>query len=534
MEFSDSYDYIVIGAGTAGCILANRLSEKTSHKVLLLEAGGKDHNPWVHIPVGYFKTMHNPKTDWCYRTQPDSGLNGRSIAWPRGKLLGGSSSINGLIYIRGQKEDFDEWTSFGNRGWSFDEMLPYFIKCEDQERGADTHHGIGGMLKVSDMRTRRDVCDAFIDGAVEIGIPRNDDFNGAEQEGAGYYQLTARNGLRCSTAAGYLRKARPRPNLHVATNALARRISFADGSANAVSLSHDGKVHTVAAKREIVISAGAINSPQLLMLSGIGDSSMLQAYQIPTVKHMPGVGRNLHDHLQIRSVYKCNVPTLNNEISSPLRKSLIGVKYALFRSGPMTMAASQVGIFARTSEQVERPDIQFHFQPLSTDNPGEGVHDFPGITSSVTQLRPESRGTIELSSPNPEDYPLIYPNYLSSNLDQEVVVEAMRVSRKIVYSKAMSKFIVEEKLPGMHIQSDEQLLDCARSIGETIYHPVGTCKMGPESDKFSVVDERLRLHGLNGIRVVDASIMPTITSGNTNAPVAAIAEKASDMILADR
>ena len=533
MELSNPYDYIVIGGGTAGCILANRLSQDRSNKVLLLEAGGKDYSPWIHIPVGYFKTMHDPKTDWCYRTEPDPGLNGRSIAWPRGKVLGGSSSINGLIYIRGQKEDFDDWDSLGNPGWSYEDMLPYFIKSEDQERGADKYHGVGGGLKVSDMRTQRQVCDAFIDGATEIGIPRNNDFNGAQQEGAGYYQLTARKGFRCSTAVGYLRPAKSRKNLQVVTHALARQIMFAQGRANGVKFSAGGTVHAAQASKEVIVSAGAINSPQLLMLSGIGNTEMLNQFQIDLIKHMPGVGRNLHDHLQIRAVYECNVPTLNNEIRNLLGQIKIGIEYALFRKGPMTMAASQVGVFARTSDTVERPDIQFHFQPLSSDHPGEGVNDFPGITSSVTQLRPESRGFIELTSSDPEQYPSIYPNYLSSETDQEAAVAGMRISRKIIYSPAMNQYIDKEIIPGQHIRSDDELLDCARSIGETIYHPVGTCKMGPEFDKFAVVDERLVVHGVPNLRIVDASIMPTITSGNTNAPVAAIAEKASDMILAD-
>lgn len=529
----ETYDYVIVGAGTAGCILANRLSANRDVSVLLLEAGGKDISPWIHVPVGYFKTMHDPKTDWCYRIEPDPGLNGRSIAWPRGKVLGGSSSINGLLYVRGQKEDYDSWAKLGNAGWSFQDILPYFIKCEDQQRGESEYHGVGGNLKVSDMRVKRQICEAFIAGAAEIGIPATDDFNGANQEGAGYYQLTTRNGLRCSTATGYLRQAKSRSNLKIVTNALTRQIQFEGNRATGVKYSRSGAVERAVANREILLCAGAINSPQLLMLSGVGEAAHLREFAIPVVKDLPGVGGNLHDHLQIRAVYRCNVPTLNNDIRNPLRKALIGLQYIVTRKGPMTMAASQVGIFTRTEPDLERPDIQFHFQPLSSDSPGEGVNDFAGITSSITQLRPESRGSIRLKSADPEEYPAIHANYLDAQLDQQVVIKGMRISRQVAASGAMSKYVVEEKIPGEAIQSDEELLDCARSIGETIYHPVSTCKMGPKSDSGAVVDERLRVYGLDGLRVVDGSIMPVITSGNTNAPIAAIAEKAADMIIAD-
>ena len=530
-----SFEYIVIGAGTAGCIVANRLSADPRNRVLLLEAGGKDTNPWIHIPVGYFKTMHNPKTDWCYKTELDPGLNGRSISWPRGKVLGGSSSINGLIYIRGQKEDYDDWQQLGNPGWSYDDMLPYFIKCEDQERGANDYHGVGGNLKVSDMRTHRRICDAFIQGAGEIGIPENSDFNGEKQEGAGYYQLTAYNGRRCSTAVGYLNPVKKRANLKIEIQALVKQIKFVMGKAEAVVYSAGGETRIATCKGEIILCAGAINSPQILMLSGIGDGEILKRFSIPVVKHLPGVGQNLQDHLQLRSVYRCNISTVNDEVRHPLKKVLIGMRYVLFRRGPMSTAASEVGVFAKTSAAREdRPDVQFHFQPLSADSPGEGVHDFSGITSSVTQLRPESKGSIQLKSADPFEYPEIHPNYLSEELDQQVAVAALRMSRAIVQSNSMSSFVVEERVPGSWYQSNEELLDCARNIGETIYHPTGTCKMGPKSDPYSVVSRRLRVRGVSRLRVVDASIMPVICSGNTNAPTAAIAEKASDMILADR
>ncbi len=527
------FDYIVVGAGSAGCVLANRLSENPDHSVLLLEAGGRDINPWIHVPVGYFKTMHNPGTDWCYQTEPDPGLNGRSIKWPRGKVLGGSSSINGLIYIRGQSQDFDDWEHAGNPGWGFQDMLPYFKKCEHQERGADEYHGVGGNLKVSNMRIKRGIGEAFIQGAVEIGIPRNDDFNGADQRGAGYYQLTAWKGRRCSSAVGYLKPAKSRKNLTVLTNALTCRIGVEDKRAVSVEVKHKGQVKTFGANREIILSAGAINTPQLMMLSGIGNGSELGEYQIPSLHHLPGVGQNLQDHLQIRSVYRCSVPTLNDEIGNFFFRMLIGMRYIAFRTGPMSMAASQIGIFTNSSPDVERPDIQFHFQPLSADSPGEGVHDFSGITSSITQLRPTSRGFLRLKSVDPEEHIAIHPNYLSTELDQTVAVNGMRVSRSIAQSNAMAEFVEQEVLPGDHVQTDDELLDCARDIGETIYHPSGTCKMGPKSDPDAVVDPRLRVYGMSGLRVVDASIIPTLTSGNTNAPVFAIAEKAADMILQD-
>ncbi len=528
---SESFDFIIVGGGTAGCVLANRLSANPANSVLVLEAGKRDTNPWIHIPVGYFKTMHNPATDWCYKTESDPGLNHRSIKWPRGKVLGGSSSINGLLYVRGQREDYDDWESAGNPGWSFDSMLPYFIKCEHQERGADDFHGQGGMLKVSDMRIRRQIGDAFIQGALEIGIPSNDDFNGAVQSGVGYFQLTAWKGRRCSSAVGYLRPALSRSNLKVVTDALTTRIAFDGDRASAVEYQHGGKQITVRANREIIVCAGAINSPQLLMLSGVGRAEHLQELQIPVKRNLPGVGENLHDHLQIRSVYRCSVKTLNDEIRNPIHKMLIGLRYFAFRTGPMSMAASQIGIFTGSQPHIERPDIQFHFQPLSSDSPGQGVHDFSGITSSVTQLRPTSRGNLRLQSVDPNDYVAIHPNYLSTEEDQVTTVNAMKVSRRIVNSKAMSGYIEKEVLPGVQVRTDDELLDCARAIGETIYHPVGTCKMGPESDPMAVVDPQLRVHSLDNLRVVDASIMPVITSGNTNAPTFAIAEKAADMIL---
>jgi choline dehydrogenase len=526
------YDYIIVGAGSAGCVLANRLSADPKTRVLLLEAGGRDRNPWIHIPVGYFKTMHNPATDWCYMTEPDAGLNGRSVQWPRGKVLGGSSSINGLLYIRGQAQDYDHWRQLGNAGWAFDDVLPYFKKSENQERGGDDYHGAGGPLDVSDTRIRRPLCDAFIEACTQVGIPARDDFNGAEQEGAGYFQLTARRGRRCSTAVGYLRPAERRANLTVETRAQVHRLLFEGERAAGVAYAVKGERREAKARGEVLLSAGAIGSPQILQLSGIGPGGLIRRHGIEVRRDLPGVGENLQDHLQIRAIYKVAKPmTLNDEVHNPLRKMWMGVEYALFRTGPMTLAASLVAVFAKTRPELETPDIQYHVQPLSADSPGEGVHRYSAFTASVCQLRPESRGRIEIVSPDPEAYPAIQANYLSAAKDQEVAVAAMKLTRRICAAPAIAPLIAEELLPGPRIVSDAELLDSAREISTTIYHPVGTCKMG--TDPMAVVDARLRIRGVPGLRVVDASIMPTLVSGNTNAPAIMIGEKAADMILED-
>jgi choline dehydrogenase len=528
---TETFDYVIVGAGSAGCVLANRLSADPSIRVLLLEAGGRDVNPWIHVPVGYFKTMHNPRTDWCYKTEADPGLNGRSLDWPRGKVLGGSSSINGLLYIRGQAEDFDHWRQLGNAGWAYDDVLPYFIRAEDQERRDDGYHGVGGPLAVSDMRIRRKVCDAFIAACEELGIPRNDDFNGARQEGAGYFQLTSRKGFRCSTSSGYLRPIKRRPNLKIVTHALTGQVVMDQRTARGVRYFAGGKNEEAHARREVILAAGAIGSPQILMLSGIGPGAELKVLGIPVVHDLTGVGENLQDHLQIRAVYKCTEPTLNDEVNNFFLKMRIGLEYILFRTGPMSMAASLVCAFAKTRKELATPDIQFHFQPLSADKPGEGLHPFSAFTASVCQLRPESRGRIRLKSSDPFAYPAIYPDYLSTRTDQQTVVAGMKLTRRLSETSAMAPFVEEEHLPGPKVTTDEELLDSARVLAQTIYHPVGTCKMG--SDEKAVVDERLRVRGIEGLRVADASIMPTITSGNTNAPAIMIGEKASDMILED-
>lgn len=526
------FDYIVVGAGSAGCVLANRLSADPANRVLLLEAGGKDNYPWIHIPVGYFKTMHNPITDWCYRTEPDPGLNGRSLQWPRGKVLGGSSSINGLLYVRGQAEDYDHWRQLGNTGWSFEDVLPYFKKGERQERGADEFHGADGPLSVSNMRIRSDLSDAFIKAAEEVGIPRNDDINGPDQEGAGYFQLTTRNGLRCSTAVAYLKPARSRSNLVVETHAHAEAVILDGKRAVGMRYRQHGKSKTVKARREVILAAGAIGSPQILQLSGIGPGEVLHRAGVAVLHELPGVGINLQDHLQIRSVFKAKHPnTLNDRVNKPFGEILIGLEYLLTRRGPLTMGASQVYAFCKTRPELATPDIQFHFQPLSADKPGDGLHKFSAFTASVCQLRPESRGRIEIASPDPMDYPKIHPNYLSTETDCRTAVDGMKVTRAICSAPSMRDHVKEEMLPGPEVQGDEALLAAARKYSQTIYHPTSTCAMGSNRD--SVVDARLRVHGIDGLRVVDASIMPTIVSGNTNAPTIMIAEKASDMILAD-
>jgi len=525
-------DYIVVGAGSAGCVLANRLSENPGNRVLLLEAGGPDTNPWIHVPVGYFKTMHNPKTDWCYVTEPDAGIANRQLQWPRGKVLGGSSSINGLLYVRGQREDYDRWVELGNEGWSYAEVLPYFKKSEDQERGASEYHGVDGPLKVSDLRLRRPIADHFIAGAKDIGIPFNEDCNGAVQEGVGYFQQNAYNGLRWSTAKGFLRPAKNRPNLIVKTRAQTTRVLFEGKRAVGVEYWQGGQLHQVRAVAEVILSAGAIGSPQILQCSGIGPSALLDKVGVPVVHQLPGVGKNLQDHLQIRLVFKTRERTLNDEVNNPINKMWIGLQYMLFRTGPLTLAASQVVIFTRSSPEVARPDIQFHMQPLSADKPGDGPHRFSAFTSSVCQLRPYSRGSIEIKSADALQYPAIQPNYLSDERDHAVAIGGIKVARRIAQSPSLALHILSEFVPGSQFQSDAELLDVARRYSQTIYHPAGTCKMGVDDQ--AVVDPRLKVHGVERLRVVDCSIMPEIVSGNTNAPTIMIAEKAADMIKQDR
>ena len=530
-------DFLIVGAGSAGCVLANRLSENPANRVVLLEAGGRDLNPWIHVPVGYFKTLHNPNTDWRYKSEPDPGLNNRSLDWPRGKTLGGSSSINGLLYVRGQKEDYDRWAQRGNRGWGYDDVLPLFKRSEAHENGADEYHGGDGGLAVSLIRAKSEISEAFIDAAVEMGVPRTEDYNGADQEGAGYFHQTAKGGFRCSSARAFLNPAKKRPNLEVITHAHTEQLIFDpqdDKRVVGVRYSTKGQTHEVRLNPggEVILSAGAIGSPQILELSGIGRGDVLQKAGVAVRHELPGVGECLQDHLQIRLVYEVNAETLNDAINRFVPRMGIGLNYVLFRKGPMSLGASQVCIFAKSMEGLETPDIQFHFQPLSADKPGIEMHPFSGITSSVCQLRPESRGHIHIASPNASDYPKIVPNYLSATADQLCAIRAVKFARAMTETKALSPFIVREHVPNNNPQTDEELLDCARNISQTIYHPTSTCRMG--NDDLAVVDDRLRVRGISGLRVADASIMPDIVSGNTNAPTIMIGEKASDMILEDR
>ncbi|GLQ36016.1 choline dehydrogenase [Amylibacter marinus] len=531
---SRNTDYIVIGGGSAGCVLANRLSESPKNNVTLLEAGPRDWNPWIHVPVGYFKTMHNPSVDWCYRTEPDSGLNGRSIDWPRGKVLGGSSSLNGLLYVRGQAEDYDRWRQMGNQGWGWDDVLPLFKRSEDQERGADEYHATGGGLSVSNMRLQRPICDAWVAAAQAAGYPYNPDYNGNQQEGVGYFQLTTRKGRRCSSAVAFLNPARKRPNLNIITNAQVQKILIEEGRATGVIYQDKaGRDHSLQANREIVLSSGALGSPQVLMLSGIGDPEHLKEHGIGIVADLPAVGKNMQDHLQARLVFKCNEPTLNDEVRSVFNQARIAAKYALFRAGPMTMAASLAVGFMKTGPHVDTPDIQFHVQPWSADSPGEGVHPFSAFTMSVCQLRPESRGELKLKSANAKDKIKIHPNYLSTDLDCRTLVEGVKIARRIARHAPLVGKISEEFRPTKELDIDdyEGTLNWARNHSSSIYHPTGTCKMGTGPN--TVVDARLRVHGIQGLRVADCSIMPEIVSGNTNAPAIMIGEKASQMILED-
>ena len=521
-------DFIVIGAGSAGCAVAARLSEDPATRVLLLEAGGEDRNRWIHIPLGFGKTFADPSVNWCYETEPDPGAGDRRVFWPRGKVLGGSSSINGMVYIRGQAEDFDHWRQLGNTGWSFDDVLPYFKRSEHQVRGANGFHGTDGPLCVSDVAPHP-ICEAFIAAATGLGFPRNDDFNGASQDGAGYHQTTTRNGKRCSTAVGYLRPAMQRTNLNVVTRALTEKILFEGRRAVGVKFRRDGELCTALAAREVILCGGAVNSPQLLMLSGIGPQEYLAGFGIPVVHHLPGVGQSLQDHYSAAIKLRCKLPiTVNDVMLSNARKLKAGLEYYMFHRGPLSMISSPAALFARTRPELASPDVKCSISPFSAERPQDGLHRFSGFTMIAYQLRPESRGEIRLKSPDPFDAPAVYPNYLTAETDQRTIVAGLKLCRQILATPHMQSLIEVEFQPGSAVESDEELLDYARRRGGTVYHPTSTCKMG--NDPMAVVDPELRVYGIEGLRVADASIMPTVVSGNTNAATIMIGEKAADMV----
>jgi choline dehydrogenase len=533
VETIGTFDYVIVGAGSAGCVLANRLSADPSVSVLLLEAGGKDNYIWIHIPIGYLYTQNNPRTDWCFKTEPEEGLNGRALQYPRGRVLGGCSSINGMIYMRGQARDYDQWRQLGNTGWAWDDVLPYFKRSEDQVRGADAVHGAGGEWRVEEMRLSWEILDAFRDAAGQIGIPKTDDFNRGNNEGCGYFQVNQRRGVRWSSAKAFLRPAQGRANLTVLTGAQARSLRLDGTRVTGIDFHQHGVDRFAAARGEVILSSGAVNSPHLLQLSGIGPGALLREHGVAVRHDLPGVGENLQDHLQIRMAYRVsNTHTLNERANSLVGRIGMGLEYFLMRRGPLTMAPSQLGCFTKSDPSRETPDLEYHVQPVTLDKFGDPPHPFPGFTASVCNLRPESRGFVRLAGPDTDAAPTIKPNYLSTDEDRRVAAAAMRLTRRICAAPALARFTPEEFKPGPQAVSDAELVRTAGDIATTIFHPVGTCKMG--DDAMAVTDHRLRVRGLAGLRVVDASVMPTITSGNTNSPTIMIAEKASVMILEDR
>ncbi|MGD9600670.1 MAG: GMC family oxidoreductase [Gammaproteobacteria bacterium] len=527
-----TFDYVIVGAGSAGCVLANRLSAGRDVRVLLLEAGGQDDYFWIDIPVGYLFTIGNPRTDWCFKTEPDPGLNGRTLGYARGKVLGGCSSINAMIYMRGQRSDFDHWAALGNRDWDWDSVLPAFMRMEDYAHGADAFHGAGGELRVEERRVSWEILDAWRDAAAACGIPRIPEFNRGDNFGNAYFQMNQRRGVRWSATKAFLRPVRDRPNLEVRTGAHVHRIEFTRNGrprATAVVYRDRDGLQRVTARREIVLAAGAIGTPQILQLSGLGDPALLGGFDLGVVHPLPGVGANLHDHLQVRTVYKVHgVRTLNERANSLVGRALMGLEYLLFRTGPLTMPPSQLGAFARSDDTQPSANIEWHVQPLSLDKFGDPLHPFPAITPSVCNLRPTSRGHVRLTSPDPETAPAIALNYLSTPEDRKVAIDSLRFTRRIMQAAPLARYRPEEWKPGPDITSDEALLHAARDLGTTIFHPVSTCRMGADPD--AVVDDRLRVHGVDGLRIADASIMPRITSGNTNAPTMMIAERAAEFM----
>ena len=522
-------DFIIVGAGSAGCVMAARLSEDPNTQVILLEAGGNDSNMWIHIPLGFGKTFADPKVNWCFETEPEPGAGGRKIFWPRGKVLGGSSSINGMVYIRGQNEDFDHWRQLGNTGWSSSDVLPYFKRSEHQTRGDNEFHATGGPLCVSDVRDGHPLCEAFIKACNEAGYKRNDDFNGADQDGAGYHQTTIRNGKRCSTAVGYLHPAMKRPNLRVVTHAHTQKVTFDGTRATGVAFRQNGQDKIATARKETILCGGAIGSPQILMLSGVGPHAHLQEMGIPVVHHLPGVGQSLQDHYSAPIKLKCTLPiTVNDTMMSPLKKLRTGLEYLLWRKGDLAAIAASAALFARTRPELATPDVKLSISTFSADRPQDGLHKWSGFSVIAYQLRPESRGEITLKSPDPAAAPALRPNYLAAETDRRAIVDGLKMARGLLTSQYMRGYVASEFKPGEAVQTDEQLLQYARDNGGTVFHPTSTCKMGV--DPMAVVDPELRVYGIEGLRVIDASVMPTVVSGNTNAGTIMIAEKAADMI----
>lgn len=530
------FDYVIVGAGTAGCVLANRLSEDPDVSVLLLEAGGKDDYHWIHIPVGYLYCIGNPRTDWLYKTQPEAGLNGRALSYPRGRVLGGSSSINGMIYMRGQREDYDDWARLtGDAGWAWDAVLPVFRRSEDHHGGASDAHGAGGLWRVEKQRLRWEILEAFSQAAQQTGVPATDDFNRGDNTGVGYFEVNQKRGVRWNASKAFLRPALSRSNLTIITGAQAERLVFEGARCRGVEYRGGGQAFAAHARAEVIVASGAVNSPALLELSGIGDAQRLRALGIAVQRDLPGVGENLQDHLQLRSAFRVSgVRTLNTLSAHWWGKLAIGAEYLLRQSGPMAMAPSQLGVFTRSDPSVARADLEYHVQPLSLERFGEPLHRYDAFTASVCNLRPTSRGSIHIASPDAFAAPTIAPNYLSTEEDRRVAANALRLTRRIAAAPALARYRPEEVLPGTRYQTEAELAEAAGAVGTTIFHPVGTCRMGRADDPQAVVDSRLRVRGVAGLRIVDASVMPLITSGNTNSPTLMIAERASEMIRADR